>query len=147
VIQTVDQFITDMEQKARQGLSTKQAFDAVAPVLRQGIDQHFQQRATPGGMAWPQRKDKKPHPLLEETGTLRSAATSKGAVGHVERVEGDTLTLGVDKTIDEGGLPGAAVHQYGYPEGNIPQRQYLGFSEETTDRSADVVADKLAEVA
>jgi phage gpG-like protein len=147
VIQTVDQFIADMEQKARDGLPTKAAFDAVAPVLRQGIDQHFQQRATPGGSSWPQRKDKKPHPLLEETGTLRAAATIQGAVGHVERLEGDTLTLGVDKTIDEGGLPGAAVHQYGYPPGNIPQRQYLGFSEETTDRSADVVADKLAGVA
>lgn len=147
MIQTVDQFIVDMEQKARQGLPTKPAFDAVAPVLRQGIDRHFQQRATPGGSSWPQRKDRKPHPLLEETGTLRAASTTEGAVGHIERLEGDTLTLGVDKTIDQGGLPGAAVHQYGYPPRNIPQRQYLGFSEETADRSAEVVGDKLMEVA
>jgi len=144
---TADQFIADMDRKAREGLPTKPAFDAVAPVLRKGIDDHFSARSTPAGNKWPRRKDNKPHPLLEETGTLRAAAATENATGHIERVENDTLTLGVDKAIDEGGLPGAAVHQYGYPPGNIPQRQYLGFSEKTTDRSTDVVADKLAEVA
>jgi phage gpG-like protein len=144
---TADQFISDMERKAREGLPTKTSFDAVAPVLRQGIDEHFAARSTPAGNAWPRRKDNKPHPLLEETGTLRAAATTEGAMGHVERVEENVLTLGVDKSVDEGGLPGARAHQEGYREGNIPPRQYLGFSEETAERSTEVVADKLAGVA
>lgn len=147
MIQTADQFIADMEKKASDGLPLKPAFEAVAPVLRRGIDEHFDARSTPAGVRWPARKDKKPHPLLEQTGMLRAAATTEGALGHVERIEDGMLVLGVDKTIAEGGLPGAAVHQYGFPPGNIPQRQYLGFSEATTERSMDVVADKLGEVA
>jgi hypothetical protein len=51
------------------------------------------------------------------------------------------LATGVNKGVREGGIPGAAVHKFGYPARNIPQREYLYASAATLDDAADALAD------
>ncbi len=51
----------------------------------------------------------------------------------------DSLLVGVDKSGGIGGIPGAGVHNYGYPEKNIAQREFLGLGE----RRLEEVNDKL----
>lgn len=120
-------------------------FDEVKRIIREGIADNFAKQQTADGIGWPPRKIiGDGHPLLQDTLALRNAALGEGP-GTVERVVGgDELQLGVEK-IQLGGLPGAAVHQYGYPEKNIPQREYLAMSEETIDKTVDAVADYLIE--
>lgn len=105
------------------------------PILGQGFQANFAAAAGPGGSAWPPRKDSKPHPLLNETGALLGA-TQEGGLGNVTLVGPRELATGVNKTVRKGGIPGAAVHNFGYPDRNIPQREYLYASEDTLDRMA-----------
>lgn len=112
------------------------------PLIIEGVIDNFENAATAAGVPWPPHapatvKRYGPHPLLILSGAMREAATG-GGTGHVrEIVDDDTLELGVD--ISE--IPYAAVHQYGYPEGNIPQREYLAMSTGTIDACATVAAD------
>lgn len=118
-------------------------FADVKDIIRQGIMDNFAKEQTADGVAWPPRKRiGDGHPLLQDTLALRNAAIGEGP-GTVERlVDGCELQLGVEK-IDLGGLPGAAVHQYGYSKKNIPQREYLAMSEETIEETMEAAADHL----
>lgn len=113
-----------------------EAVESCESLVIENIVDNFARESTPEGEAWPQRKDPGDgHPLLVETntedsGSLFVAATGQGA-GSVRRMEDTTLVVGVDKSIKKGGIPGAAVHQFGYPERNIPQRRFLGIGERT----------------
>jgi phage gpG-like protein len=95
-----------------------------------------------------------------------AAATGEGP-GHIERIEnGNELVWGVTTGVQQGGIPGAAVHQYGATirpvkaqclafeidgkkifakEVTIPPRPYLVIGEEAKERIADVLADALLE--
>jgi len=124
------------------------AFADVTDIIRRGIADNFSMEQTADGIGWPARKRiGDGHPLLEEltgpgAGALKAAALGEGP-GAVERiVDGCELQLGVEK-IDLGGLPGAAVHQFGYPDKNIPQREYLAMSEATIDETIEAMADHL----
>jgi phage gpG-like protein len=114
-----------------------EALAVCVPILREGFADNFGRQQGPTGAAWPDRKDRKPHPLLTETGRLWAAVTGSGA-GSVERtIDGRELHVGVDETIQQGGIPGAAAHNFGFPPQNIPQREFLYASEDTLDRSAE----------
>lgn len=128
---TAEQFADRCNATAAAGINVKPAIAAIRDLVLEGIDENFLRRQTADGHAWPKRKDRKTHPLLEKTGALREAATSK-APGHVERIEDNSIELGVEK-IELGGLMGALAHQFGYQEGNIPKREYLGISRFTFD--------------
>jgi len=107
-----------------------------------GMTEGFNQGRAPDGTAWPARKDpRKTHPLLTLSGALKAAAGSP-ATGHVERFEADALEIGVEK-VQQGGLPGAAVHQFGYAKRNIAARPYVGISEETATKCSATVARML----
>ena len=106
-----------------------------------GIGSNFDRQATAGGEAWPPRKDKLTHPLLRLTGALEEAATGQGANSFSRVENGDTLEIGVTKGASGTSLGGAAVHQYGYPEKNIAQREYLGFTDEALDACVEILAD------
>lgn len=117
----------------------------LVPILRTGFARNFQQQVDSRGGGWPARQDTDPHPLLIETegpgaGALLAAATGEGP-GAVEQVADRALAVGVDKGIDLGGIPGAAVHNFGYPTGHIPQREYLYASEDTLDACCESLAD------
>ena len=120
---------------------------AVEPLVEDAVIENFARQESPEGVAWPERKKLGDgHPLLVETqtegsGSLFGAATGQ-AGGHVSRIEGDTLIFGVDKDGGIGGIPGAGVHNYGYPEKNIPQREFLGVSEEGFGPIDDLITNR-----
>ena len=118
------------------------ALDVCRPLVIDGIRDNFAGSHDSQGNAWPLRKDPIPqHPLLILTGQLQEAATG-GGPAHVDRVEDcNTLVIGVDKSAGDhsGGIPGAAVHQYGYSPRNIVARPYLGISEAVQSHCVDAL--------
>lgn len=129
---------------------------AMVPALQEGFLRNFAAQVGSEGCVWPSRRDQWErgaagprssytgggHELLNDTGALLGA-TQQGGGGNVFIVAARELAMGVDKGVQDGGIPGAAVHNFGYPARNIPQREYLYASEETLDRMAEVFADEL----
>lgn len=138
-------FAQRMGRLATSGVDVQPILEAGRPIIAQGTREVFEGAHTPDGQAWPARKDPGDgHPLLIETGALLDAAAGEGP-GHVDRIEnGNTLVVGVDKGVDLGGIPGAAVHNWGFPPRNIAQREWAGFSEETQDKLTEQAADMIA---
>ena len=168
-VQAIEDFVSDMDRLARSvGDDLTEPLEACKAPIAAGIGRHFDSRSSPDGSAWAPRAYDAPHPLLEETGALRGAATGSGP-GHVERIEnGNELVWGVDKGGGGGGIPGAAVHQFGATivpvekqflrfqigeevvfakEVTIPARPYLGIGEETAVQCDSVFGDWLQEQA
>lgn len=122
--------------------------DDLENIVRMGVDDNFANEATADGSAWPKRKRQGDgHPILTDTGALRAGATEKGATGSVSRLGGETLEIGVDALQGgPGGLPGARVHNFGYPEKNIPQREYMAVSDSVVDFLEERTADEVMKV-
>lgn len=167
--QTADEFVRDMNKLADTiGNDLTAPLEKCKPRLLESFNENFNSQSSAGN-PWPPRKDEGfAHPLLNLSGHLKAAATGQGA-GHVERIinEGDrtSIELGVDKTAEGGGLPGAAVHNYGAvirpvnkqylswinskgervfaKQVTIPQREYLIADEQAIDDCADIMADEL----
>ena len=115
-----------------------------AGVIQRGFGENVERAAGSEGEPWPPRKvEGDGHPLLNDTGALLAAATGEGA-GAIEEVEGRELAVGVDKSVDLGGIPGAAAHNWGYPPGNLPQRKYAYATNQVVDDCLERVADEAA---
>lgn len=115
------------------------ALEKIKPRIILNIRGNFNSSATASGRDWKKRREiGDGHPLLMDTGTLLQAAVGGGA-GHISEITADTLDTGV--SFDR--VPYSRVHQYGYPPKNIPQREYLAISRETTDELAEIAADEL----
>ncbi len=115
--------------------------ERVRPLVLQSIRDNFNSSAGADGSGWPARKRQGDgHPLLMESGALMQAATGGGA-GHVTKIDAKELSVGVDKGAGGGGIPGAAVHQFGFPRKNIPPRPYLEARDEALDEAAEEIAD------
>ncbi len=152
ISQTPEEFAADMERMATQIESAvPEALRLCEPLVVENIVANFARAESPDGIAWPERKEVGDgHPLLVETntvgsGSLFAAATGQGG-GHVSRIDGNALLVGVDKDGGIGGIPGAGVHNYGFAAnawGSIPQREFLGIGETTTDACGEVLADRL----
>ena len=143
--QTAEQFNADMATVADKITAlVPEALRDCEPLVSGAIMENFLGSKSPDGTTWPPRKNPGDgHPLLIETGALMLAATTPGTAGHVSRVEGDSLVVGVDKDGGIGGIPGAGVHNYGFAERNVPQREFMGIDEDTADACGEVIADKL----
>ena len=118
---------------------------SMVPTLAEGFAGNFARAAGPDG-AWPPRKEiGDGHPLMidpmDEYDLL--GATQPGGPGNVLEVGPRVLQIGVSK---DGGHPGAAVHNFGFPDRNIPQREYLYATGETLDRMAESFADGVYQV-
>lgn len=161
--QEVDEFCAEIDALADTfATDMTAALEDCRPFVARSIAKTFASRTTPDYEGWPPRKDiGDGHPLLDESGALKNAATGEGP-GHVERIGPDSLEWGVEK-INQGGLMGAAVHQYGATirpvrakmlhwknsagedvfakEVHIPARPYLGLWDEDLDEMAETVAD------
>lgn len=112
------------------------------PMIQQDVQQNFDTGATADHSPWPAHAESTvrrygEHPLLVLSGALERAATEAGA-NHVEDVTDLGLTYGVR------GLIYAATHQYGDPDRNIPEREYMAISEETADEMADMAGGFLS---
>jgi phage gpG-like protein len=150
--QTAEEFATEMEGLASDfRRSVPGALRACEQLVEEDVMEHFARQESPDGDPWPARKGEGDgHPLLVETntqgaGSLLAAATGQGG-GHVSRIEDDdTLVYGVDKDGGIGGIPGAGVHNYGFPSRNIAQREFLGLDDQAAEGVGVVIADNLAE--
>jgi len=117
-----------------------QAMDGVGLIVQAGIVGNFAEAVGPDGARWPARVDNLPHPELVDTTALAMAATGQGP-GVIKRVVGgNTIQVGVDKSVDLGGIPGAAVHNFGYPKKGIPQREWLYANATVLDDAAELIA-------
>jgi phage gpG-like protein len=139
--QTVDELERDVEDvctKTTQIL--EEGLRRCLPIVKDGIRFNFDSATDPDGVGWPARSVQGDgHPLLVDTGQLRDAATG----GHIADVDGDTLRVGVDKGGGGGGIPGAAVHNYGF--GKIPKREYLGLREEFIEKCQEQLTNAMME--
>ncbi len=112
-------------------------------IMRQGVQDNFDARADSESVAWPPRKDPRPqHPLLEQTGALRDAATQ-----HAEEViEKDQAILAVAHS-DTGSIAGRRRHQWGdravMGREGILARPYMGMSEDVQDACTERIADEV----
>lgn len=112
-------------------------------IVRGDIRENFNRRGAPDGGAWPPRKPwpgDDGHPLLEDTGYLRAAAQGTGPGGFGELAPRE-VTIGIDMTVDMGGIAAAAAHNFGNPDTNLPQREFFAATEEGLDRCADEIGD------
>ena len=134
--QTAEEFVRDFTALADSLFGdsfVEERLRICAPIILDGVADNFDKSQTAAGVRWPDRKDPGPtHPLLILDGDLKVAAT----YGNINRVVGDTLEVGVSKDT----IPYAGVHQYGYPDRNIAQREYLAMSNATIDHCCQIVA-------
>jgi phage gpG-like protein len=137
--QTAEQFLADLDNIADTfGEGLQDALQDCGDIVLIGIEDNFAASQTSRGESWPLRKDPRPtHPLLILSGDLKTAAT----LGNIFRTDNNELVIGVSKDTVEY----AGVQHFGWPERNIAQRAYLGFSEEVVDACAEVLADAAVE--
>jgi len=121
--------------------------EKVRPLVLQSIRDRFNSSASADGKSWPVRQNAGDgHPLLLDTGALMLAATGQGS-GHHTSVDRDSLSVGVDMEGGyQGGIPGAAVHEFGYAKKNIPARPYLAADERALELAGEAIADAFTEV-
>jgi hypothetical protein len=114
-------------------------------IIERGFADNFASQSTAEGVAWPPRKSKRfNHPLLLLTGTLKKAATGESKVGHIERIQGNEIEVGVVQVEGVGSLMGSRRHQQGDNPQGIRPRPYIGISEETETKCAEAVGQILA---
>lgn len=142
--ENVGEALRDMSRRL-QAESLETPLRSMLPILTAGFADNFARASGPDG-AWPPRKEiGDGHPLMidprDEYDLL--GATQPGGPGNVLEVGPRVLQIGVSK---DGGHPGAAVHNFGFPDRNIPQREYLYATGETLDRMAESFADGVYQV-
>lgn len=112
-------------------------------VVREGIRENFANQSGPDGSAWPPRKpdpNDDGHPLLDDTGFLKAAALGLGP-GGFDDLSSKEMQIGIDKSVDLGGIPGAQAHDRGNPSTNLPQREFFNPSAERLDECGEILGD------
>ena len=112
-------------------------------VVREGIRDNFDAQSAPDGSAWQPRKPNPHddgHPLLDDTGFLKAAALGLGP-GGFDDVQSREMTIGIDKSVDLGGIPGAEAHNEGDPSRNLPQRKFYEPNAERLDECGEILGD------
>lgn len=110
-------------------------------IVRGDVRKNFESESAPDGAAWPKRKPNPHddgHPLLDDTGFLKAAALGVGP-GGFDDVNNRRLDIGIDKSVDLGGIIAADVHDLGLE--NMPERHFFAATEEGLDRCGEVIGD------
>ena len=138
-LEDLDRDLKKLEQRIESASFAEVLRKDVLPLAIAAVAANFERATSPDGASWPARKVAGDgHPLLDELGALKAAATGTGP-GYVERVTDRELVLGVDKSVDLGGIPGAGVHNFGFR--NIPQREFLGAADDHLEKLDQAIAD------
>jgi len=124
-----------------------QAMRGAVEIIHRGHEENFATESNPDGRPWVPRKPPTGiWPILRKTGALANAATGFGG-GAIAESTDTSATVGVDKGVQDGGIPAAAAHNFGYPERNLPQREWLGVGENYIDEIEEgIVAELEAEM-
>lgn len=121
-------------------LSFEEPLKECGAELRQGMAENFGAKTDATGAAWPPRKVQGDgHPLMIDKGDLLLAAASQGSGDHIEKVQGDELLIGVTREIQ--GIPKAAALNFGFPERNLPARQFIYGRGNRVDNCGEILAD------
>lgn len=117
------------------------ALDKIADGIAEQTRENFLNESSPGGEKWaelsPATVAKKGHDvILVDSTNMRKSVVLRDAAGHIERIEDDSIEYGTN-------IVYAVVHQEG--TGRIPQREFLGFNEQSADAVAEIVADHYVE--
>lgn len=83
---------------------------------------------TQGSSPWKPRKDRKPHPILEETGTLKKSIKRKSLPGKNNGVRIFTDPNAFGTANRHKGYCYAGIHNDGLRSINISQRRFMGYS-------------------
>lgn len=83
-------------------------YQRIGNLVKRSVNRNFAVGGRP--KKWPERKDNLSHPLLVKSGKLKNSI-------YVEAND-DSVSVGSRVAYQ-------AVHNYGYPPRNIPQREYL----------------------
>lgn len=118
------------------------ALARVADDFREMIAQQFASEGRAEGTPWPElapatlRRRQANTPILYKTGALLRSLREPGAAGHVEELEGYSLTLGSR-------LPYAVFHQTGTRR--LPARPIIVLSGARSERWTEIVRQQIAE--
>jgi len=114
-------------------------------LIRRDTARSFAGFTSPAGEAWPPHapatvKKMGEHPLEYVTGALNVAAT--GGEGSVTIIEPRSVAAGLNLDAGPPSLKGARAQNFGYPAGHLPERRFLGLSEEgKSECGARILAD------
>ena len=145
---TEQEFTDRLKRMESEGVDLTAAFEQCEPILLAGVQRNFDERRDASGKPWPARKDSRPrHPLLELSGELRRAATSRAGLD--SELSDATLTLRMKTGQSGTSRAGIRRHEFGddvaMGRPGILSRPYFGVSEDTADDVADLIADAVAE--
>lgn len=110
--------------------------------VRRSIRENFAKESGPDGSPWPPRKprpDDDGHPLLNDTGFLKAAALGLGP-GGFDDVSSKAMSIGIDMSVDLGGIAAAQAHDRGNPSTNLPQRHFFAPSDKGLDACEEIIA-------
>jgi len=127
------EYLDDLGEHCESG-SFEEPLREVLPVLMEGFEQNFMRAENESGTPWPPRVDDLPHPLLILSGALIEATRDTGSAGNIHTVSERNLETGVKGSV----IAYASIHNDG--AGNIPQRQFLYASPETSKACAEAFA-------
>lgn len=121
-----------------------------AHLAREDFARNFAAQAGPHSGLWPERKANGSgkigekdagHPLEIKSGFMFQAEANDFGEGAITDVGYREAVLAVDPEV----VPYAAAQNYGYPKGNLPQRESFDVQDETADKMAEVIADGVLE--
>jgi hypothetical protein len=123
------------------------AFEEAIGILNDGVYSNFLLKVGSEGDAWPPHSPETvqrygPHPLLVLSGAMLAASTEKGATGHIEEIGPRSAETGIDG--DQ--IPYTFAQNFGYSEGNIPQREFFYSVDDTDERAAETFFDWAFEI-
>jgi len=118
---------TKLKRSAQAAGNIQPALNQVAGYLMQKTAAQFDSQGRRGGGSWRKLspkwlKFKAAHGfdtrILRMEGTLQRSVTRRKSKGQILVITPNSITFGTK-------LPHAAVHQFGYPPGRMPKRQFL----------------------
>jgi hypothetical protein len=144
---TPAQAIADARSLAKilRGASLAAPLKKCKEIVRGSIKGNFDSATAPDGGAWPKRKPwpgDDGHPLLDDTGFLKAAALGLGP-GGFDEIEQRSMSIGIDTSVDQGGIPFADVHDHGI--GRMPERHFFAATELALDECGEVIGDGMHE--
>lgn len=113
-------------------------------VIQADIQDHFDAGEGPTSL-WPAHAPSTverygPHPLLIMSEALVAAAVGQGT-GHISEIANRELRYGVSKEVIV-----YAGHDHGFPDRNIPQREYMWISDTAREEINDIIQKYVADV-
>ena len=127
------------------------AMDEVGMIIQEGFLDNFSRESGPEGgwQAIQPRGRSAARPgttdtILADSGALLAAASGDHTASIRRVMDGNrTVEVGVDKSVKQGGIPGAAAHNFGfrYANSTLPQREWLYATDTVLDKATKKLAD------